>query len=114
MIVTMIIKSRWYIIKRVDIFNKNDILELELYKLYNRSDISDNTIKRDKIKLIIADIMTHELTNKQYKCVYMYFVENIKQKEIAKRLNVNQSTVSRNIKRGLTRIKKYTKYLKIR
>lgn len=44
----------------------------------------------------------------------MYFVENIKQKEIAKRLNVNQSTVSRNIKRGLTRIKKYTKYLKIR
>ena len=58
--------------------------------------------------------MTHELTSKEYKCVYMYFVENIKQKEIAKRLDVNQSTVSRNIKRGLTRIKKYTKYLKIR
>ena len=35
-------------------------------------------------------------------------------KTIAKRLNVNQSTVSRNIKRGLTRIKKYTKYFKIR
>lgn len=101
-------------IKRVDIFNENDILELELYKLYNTSNISDNTIKRDKLKLIIADIMTHELTSKEYKCVYMYFVENIKQKEIAKRLNVNQSTVSRNIKRGLTHIKKYTKYFKIR
>ena len=106
MIVSMIIKSRWYIIKRVDIFNENDILELELYKQYNTTNISDNTIKRDKLKLIIADIMAHELTTKQYKCVYMYFVENIKQKEIAKRLNVNQSTVSRNIKRGLTRIKK--------
>ena len=100
--------------KRIDIDDKKGVFEKDLYNIYLNKYNKDNNIKIQRAKSKIAEIMAKELTSKQFACVHMYYIENIKQVYIAKSLGVSQSTVSRNIKRGIERIKKYAQYLDLR
>lgn len=54
--------------------------------------------------------INEELTDRQRELIYLYYFEQMNMTEIARRLELSPSTVSRTIKRGKFRIKRYLKY----
>jgi RNA polymerase sigma factor (sigma-70 family) len=83
--------------------------EKELFKQFSFLENGENTLSLAKSK--IPDIMTYELTDTQYNIVFMYYYQNLTQKQIANSLKKNQSTVSRTLKRAKSKIFKIVKYL---
>lgn len=92
--------------ERISISDKNaDIIAytLSLSEADNAQDIS-------KMKKILSLALKDALTDKQRECITMYYYENLKMKEIAKKLSVSPSTVTRHIKAGKKRLKNIAKY----
>ena len=58
----------------------------------------------------LVRVMREELTERQEELIRLYYLEDMKMTEIAQRLEISPSTVSRTIKRGRDRIRKYLKY----
>ena len=54
--------------------------------------------------------MDEELTQRQRELIELYYLENMNMSEIACRLGISPSTVSRTLKRGRGRLRKYIKY----
>jgi len=54
--------------------------------------------------------MNEELTNRQRELIDLYYLEQMSMTEIAQSLGISPSTVSRTLKRGKGRLKKYIKY----
>ena len=54
--------------------------------------------------------MNEELTERQRELINLYYLEEMSMTEIAQRLDLSPSTVSRTLKRGRVRLKKYLKY----
>ncbi len=54
--------------------------------------------------------MNEELTDRQRELISLYYLEQMSMTEIAQRLGLSPSTVSRTLKRGRIRLKKYLKY----
>ena len=54
--------------------------------------------------------MNEELTQRQRELIELYYLENMNMTEIAQRLELSPSTVSRTLKRGRGRLRKYLKY----
>ena len=59
-----------------------------------------------RVKLAVAE----ELTERQRELVYLHYIEEKSMTEIAETLGISPSTVSRTLKRGRTRLRKYLKY----
>ena len=59
-----------------------------------------------RVKLAVAE----ELTERQRELIYLYYIEEKTMTEIAESLGLCPSTVSRTLKRGRTRLRKYIKY----
>lgn len=70
----------------------------------------DNSRSMSILKRNLRRAINEELTEKQREAMRLYYIEQIKMSDIAKILGVNVSTVSRNIKRGRTRLKKCLRY----
>ncbi len=77
-------------------------------------EINSNRNKINKLKIIIRDVIETELTKRQKQILILYFYKNLKMTEISKMLNINKSTVSRTIERGIKKIHKFLKYYKLR
>ncbi|MDR0983793.1 MAG: sigma-70 family RNA polymerase sigma factor [Ruminococcus sp.] len=69
-----------------------------------------NQAQRKKQVSQIYKIIAGELTPSQREIFLLRYVDNLKQKEIAEKLGINKSTVSRTLKRASDNIKKYVKY----
>ncbi|MGI5979632.1 MAG: sigma-70 family RNA polymerase sigma factor [Oscillospiraceae bacterium] len=54
--------------------------------------------------------INEELTDRQRELIELYYLENMNMTEIARRLGISPSTVSRTLKRGRGRLRKYIKY----
>ena len=54
--------------------------------------------------------MNDELTDRQRELIELHYLENMNMTEIARRLGISPSTVSRTLKRGRGRLRKYLKY----
>ncbi|MGI5986277.1 MAG: sigma-70 family RNA polymerase sigma factor [Oscillospiraceae bacterium] len=54
--------------------------------------------------------MNEELTDRQRELVSLYYLEQMSMTEIAHNLGLSPSTVSRTLKRGRVRLRKYLKY----
>ena len=54
--------------------------------------------------------INEELTDRQRELIELYYLENMNMTEIARRLGISPSTVSRTRKRGRGRLRKYIKY----
>ncbi|MEG0777260.1 MAG: sigma-70 family RNA polymerase sigma factor [Oscillospiraceae bacterium] len=55
-------------------------------------------------------VIREELTERQEELVRLYYIEQMSMTEIAQLLELSPSTVSRTLKRGRGRIRKYLKY----
>ncbi len=58
----------------------------------------------------VRRVISEELTDRQRQMVELYYMENMTMPEIADRLGLTVSTVSRTIMRGRGRIRKFLKY----
>lgn len=54
--------------------------------------------------------INEELTDRQSELINLYYPEQMSMTEIAKNLDLSPSTVSRTLKRGRGRLKRYLKY----
>ena len=80
------------------------------YKRYLRSLGGDNSDERGVLKRNLSRAIREELTARQWEFVQMYFVLGMTMSEIAEARDVNVSTVSRTIARGLTRLRRCLRY----
>jgi RNA polymerase sigma factor (sigma-70 family) len=63
-----------------------------------------------KMKIVLKKIINGELTNRQKSCIFLYYGEKAKLKDIAQDLGIGIGTVSRHIKRAKHKIKKNMSY----
>ena len=77
---------------------------------YNDNLFDGEDLKHKKMLSSIKNIMEGELTEKQKRCFYMYYGENIKMKIISEKLGISISCVSRHIKKAKNKLTKTMKY----
>lgn len=95
--------------KRVDIMNNHRIDE-ELYSIFINTQQSSGS-SLDMISSKISSIIENELSENQAEVLNAYYFDGLKQKDIAKLLNKDQSTVSRTLKRAKNNLIRILKYL---
>jgi RNA polymerase sigma factor (sigma-70 family) len=66
---------------------------------------------RKRLFRVMRQILLKDLTPRQRQMMEMHYFQNLTMTEIALRLGVNKSTVSRCISRGRSRMELYMKYL---
>lgn len=71
---------------------------------------STNKNSRDKMKKILSMAVLNELTERQRICIVDYYLNGKKEKEIAKELGVNSSTVSRHIMKARDKLRHIASY----
>lgn len=74
----------------------------------------DNHERVEKAKKLLLFVMKEQLSPRQKQMLILYFFERKNMVEIAAMLNVNKSTVSRTIHRGLEHLKNFLKYYEFR
>lgn len=80
------------------------------YQRYMLSLGEDNADTRKRLLKNLRRAIREEITHKEWQAMEMYYVQQIKMVDIAHRLGVNVSTVSRNIKRGKMKLKRCLRY----
>lgn len=81
-----------------------------LRNIYNAQFANTNDEKLKRVKRAMADIIKNDLTKCQRQALTLYFYENMTMTEIADTLDINVSTVSRNIARAKKKIFDRIKY----
>ncbi len=86
--------------------------ENERYLLYNeRFSGNDNNEKRKRMKLYLLNVMESDLTPMQKFCISEHIMKGRAQKEIARQLGLNNSTICRHIAAGKKKLKKAAEFL---
>lgn len=93
---------------------------LEFDKSFIHDLMNEPSTNKTNLKIaqeMVKDCIAEDLTPNQKEMVYLKYYEQLKNKEIAERLGVSDSTVSRTLTRAKNRIKKsmrlYMKYLRL-
>lgn len=77
---------------------------------YMRETASDNTIQQNRLKRNLSRALCEDVTPRQRDMLLLYYSKRMTMQEIAHRLGVDKSTVSRTIKRGETRLERCLRY----
>lgn len=77
---------------------------------YNDADNGSEDIRHRKMVCLLRNIVKEELTERQKQCIFLYYGEKMKMKDIAGEMGICISSVSRHIKRAQIRIKRTMKY----
>ncbi len=75
----------------------------------NRLNDGEDIIHRKMLKSL-KNIVDGELTERQKKCIWLYYGKTMKMKEIAEEMGIGISSVSRHIKKSKEKIKKTMEY----
>ncbi len=81
---------------------------INYYKNSLNEDCEDTNHK--KMVSLLKNIVAGELTEKQRRCILLYYGEMMKMKDIANEMGIGISSVSRHIKRARQRIEKTMNY----
>ena len=77
---------------------------------YKESTQSTNEIEHRKLLKIMSKIISSELTDRQKECLVMHYYNNLNICQIAAKLNIDKSTVSRHVSRAKCKIKRILSY----
>jgi len=80
------------------------------YRTYLMRLGEDNSRSHSMLLRNLTRAMREELSDRQYELVRLYYIDRLTMPEIAERLDINVSTVSRTIKRGRCRLRKCLRY----
>lgn len=88
-----------------DTFTYADIMDYEMFK---NTKGSTNDAEIAKLKTVLTKMLTNSkiLTERQKQCIILNKLQCINQKDIAKELGINPSTVCRHIKFGMEKLKR--------
>ena len=92
-------------------YRKTD--DFEYIHFLNSQHGKDNSTEHAKLIRCMKDAINTELTPRQRRILYMYYVQNMKQCEIAEVLDVDKSTVSRSLARSKKKLQKCLRYFDI-
>ena len=89
-----------------------DALEFDskIAELSSAEDAETNSELTAKVKKTMAKIIKNDLTPRQREIIMLYYYSGLGVSEIADKLEIAPSTVSRTIKRARDKIYKYLKY----
>ena len=88
----------------------NENADMISYNFFHRSLGGGNSHSINKMKRILQQAIQNELTDKQKKCLTLYYYNQMKMKDIAKELGLNISTVSRHISTATKKLKRIAQY----
>lgn len=71
---------------------------------------NSNSAELNKMKKLIFNVVSSELTDRQRECFMQYFLNGLKMKEIAENQGVAPSTVTRHIKSARAKVMNIAKY----
>lgn len=77
---------------------------------YNKNIFDGEDINYKKMIESLKNIVNGELTEKQRKCVWLYYGDRMKMIDIAGELGIGVSSVSRHIKKAKLRVEKTMRY----
>jgi RNA polymerase sigma factor (sigma-70 family) len=92
--------------KRISISAENDNL---LYHYMKKAQSNGGSLER--ATKVIHKVIEEQLNPNQANLIQMYYFDNLKQEDIAHRLNIDQSTVSRTLIRARNKLSRFLKYL---
>lgn len=78
--------------------------------VYAREMAEDNTRQLDRLRENLARALRQDVTDRQRQYLQLYYDQGLNMPQIARRLGVNKSTVSRTIKRGEARLRRCLRY----
>lgn len=78
------------------------------YYLYSQGDT--NRPERERMKRLLYRAIRYELTERQRRCLSMYYLDGLKMEEIARSLALSKSTVSRHIAAAKTKLRRIAAY----
>ncbi|MBQ3557031.1 MAG: sigma-70 family RNA polymerase sigma factor [Oscillospiraceae bacterium] len=74
------------------------------------SEQNTNTNSMEQLRHNLVRCLNEDITPRQRTMLTMYYVQQLSQKEIARQLNVDRSTVSRTILRGERQLQRCLRY----
>lgn len=77
---------------------------------YTREMAEDNSQQLDRLKENLARALRQDITDRQRLYLQLYYDQGLTMPQIASRLGVNKSTVSRTIHRGEDRLRRCLRY----
>ena len=86
-------------------------LQHAAFDLWIASESQDNNVDFDKMKKVLPIVLNECVTATQKTYIMHYFVDGLMVTDIAKMYEVNKSTVSRTIYRGLDNAYKYLRFV---
>ena len=95
---------------RTEFIHFNDKNTNKITYLRHLSDCATNSESRKQMKIILSKAITTELTEMQRICIVEHYINDKKQKEIAKELGLNNSTVSRHIAAAIRKLRNIASY----
>lgn len=84
------------------------LVSLSKYKEASQIEKVDKSYR--KMVEAVKNIIQGELTSRQKECIFLYYGERMKMKDIAESFGIGVSSVSRHIKKAKDRIKKTMEY----
>lgn len=75
-------------------------------------DLNSNKATITALKAVLPQVIEHELTQQQRKCLELRFCELLSQSEIAEKLGLSQPTVSRHLKKAIRTVSNRLQYCK--
>ena len=83
---------------------------LRLFPAFSQLVGGGNSDSRDRMKKILHKAIQNELTERQRTCIMKYYYQEMKIKDIAAELGLNNSTISRHISSGTRKLRKIAQY----
>ena len=87
-----------------------DIMDRAGLERWLKETAGDNSQRRERLRRNLRRAMKQELTPRQQEIMALYFFENRPMTEIGAMLGINKSTVSRCLRRGRERLRRFLEY----
>ena len=78
--------------------------------LYSKAMAGDNSEQVNRLRRNVTLALREDVTPRQRECMVLYYQKGLNMRQIAELTGVDKSTVSRNIKRGESRLRRCLRY----
>lgn len=78
--------------------------------IYTQAMAEDNSQQMTRLRRNVMLALQEDVTPRQRECMLLYYEKRLNMRQIAEMMGIDKSTVSRNIKRGESRLRRCLRY----
>ena len=78
--------------------------------VYTQAMAEDNSQQMGRLRRNVMRALREDVTPRQRECMLLYYEKRLNMREIAELMGIDKCTVSRNIKRGESRLRRCLRY----